>query len=236
MHVIPAIDVLDGSVVRLHRGDFDSKTVYRDDPAVQLGEFAALGADLVHVVDLEAARTGRSTPGLWDALGAAGVPFQAGGGIRDAATARRVIDAGATRVVVGTAAVWDQALLEGIVAGVGAERVVAALDVRDGRARGAGWIDEGRPLPEVMTAISDAGVGAVLVTSVVKDGTLAGPDLSLLKTVSRAAGWEVTASGGIGRLSDITALVGLGLWGVIVGRALYERRFTLPEAFAVADV
>ena len=139
MQIIPAVDVLDGAVVRLRKGDFGDVTVYGDDPAAAVRRFVDAGAALVHVVDLGAARTGKPTRALWEALGAAGLPFQAAGGIRDAAAAAATVAAGAHRVVAGTAAVRDPAALGAIARAVG-DRLVAALDVRDGLAYGLSLI------------------------------------------------------------------------------------------------
>jgi len=235
MLVIPAVDVLDGAVVRLRRGAFDSRTVYRDDPAAQVAEFGSQGAPLVHVVDLNGARTGSQSPDLWRAIAAAGVPFQAGGGIRDAASAELTIGAGADRIVVGTTAIWDQAGLDAIVAAIGADRIVVAVDVRDGRALGAGWEDEGKPINEVLDDVASVGIETVLVTSVVRDGMLTGPDFKLLATVSQRWPGRVIASGGVSSLVDMADLAREGLWGAIVGRALYQQEFTLADAIAATD-
>ncbi len=236
MLIIPAVDVLDGAVVRLRRGAFDSKTVYRDDPAAQVAEFGSQGASMVHVVDLQGARTGEPSIGLWRAIAASDIPFQAGGGIRDAVVAELVIGSGADRVVVGTAAVWDRKGLGEIVAAVGPERVVAAVDVRDGKALGAAWDDEGRPIADVLAGVASVGIDTVLVTSVVRDGMLSGPDLELLAAVAQSWPEKIIASGGISSLADLAGLDRSGVWATIVGRALYQQEFTLTEAIAtVAD-
>jgi len=237
MQFIPAIDVLDGQVVRLRQGDYDQVTVYGDDAVAVASAHIVDGADLVHVVDLGAARDGgdHDRTVVCRALAEAGVRFQVGGGIRDQATAAAVVGAGAARVVVGTAAVSDPSALAGIVATVGAERVVGAVDVRDGRARGSGWEDRGAPMGEVLDRLVDLGVEWALVTGIARDGTMAGPDLGLLGAVR--AGWPglaVIASGGVGSLDDLRALAGAGFEAVVAGRALYEGRFTVREAIAAS--
>ncbi len=229
--LIPAIDVLDGRVVRLARGDYDAVTVYATDPLEVAEQFVAAGAPIVHVVDLEGARSGGPDPALRRRLGNARVPFQIGGGLRSAAAVVAAIADGATRVVAGTAAVWDPAELQRMVDAVGADRFVGAVDVAEGRAKGAGWLDAGQPLEAVLDNLLGAGVERVLATSIVRDGTMHGPDLDLLATVA-ASGLSVIASGGVGTLADLTAVAASGAAGAIVGRAIYEGRFTVVEALA----
>jgi phosphoribosylformimino-5-aminoimidazole carboxamide ribotide isomerase len=236
VQVIPAVDVLGGAVVRLRRGDFDDSSVYGDDPASAVRRFGRSGADLVHVVDLEGARTGRSGRDLWHRVGAAGVPFQAAGGLRSTAAALEAVEAGAVRVVVGTAAVWAPEVLAEIIDALGEQRVVAAVDVREGRARGAGWTDEGLPLGEVVGAALEAGVVRLMVTAVSRDGTMAGPDLGLLRRVLGAVHVPVIAAGGITSTVDVRALAALGVEAVVIGRALYEGKLTLAAALEAAQV
>jgi phosphoribosylformimino-5-aminoimidazole carboxamide ribotide isomerase len=234
MQIIPAVDVLDGSVVRLRRGDYDDVTRYADDPAAMVRSWVARGAGIVHVVDLGAARTGTPSPGLWHSIGSAGVPFQAAGGIRSAADAEAAVNAGAARVIVGTAAIWTPGALLEIVRAVGGGSIVGAVDVRDGRARGAGWEDAGRPLDDVVDEMVAAGVGRLMVTGISRDGTMAGPDLDLQRGVSDRVDVPVIASGGVGTLDHIRSLVPTGAEAVVVGRALYEGMFALSEAIEAA--
>ncbi len=234
--MIPAVDALDGQVVRLARGSYDAVTRYGSDPAAQLKAWQAMGAELVHVVDLAAAKSGLRDAELLRSLGDAGVPFQLGGGIRSAADAAAVASAGAQRVVVGTAAVWSPATLDEILRSVGPQRVVAALDVLDGRARGEGWLDDGADVGAVARRLADQGVVRALVTGIRSDGMMTGPDLEVLAAVRTAApGMALIGSGGVGRLDDLGALREAGAEAAIVGRALYEERFTLPEAIAAAQ-
>jgi phosphoribosylformimino-5-aminoimidazole carboxamide ribotide isomerase len=229
--IIPAVDVLDGAVVRLLHGDYDLVTVYADDPVAQAKTWTDGGAALVHVVDLKGARTGDPDRDLWERLADAGISFQVGGGIRSAELARMALDCGASRVVMGTAAVWDP----GILAQVGEpDRVVAAVDVKGGRATGAGWLDEGRVLEDVLDGLAAHGCVRMLVTGIGRDGTMEGPETELLRTVLGDGRFHIIASGGIGTVGDIAAVARMGCEGVIVGRALYERRFTLGEALAAA--
>ena len=226
MQVIPAVDVLDGKVVRLHQGHYDRVTVYASDPVSQVAERVAQGAELVHGVDLDGARTGIPDASLWGRLADEGLPFQVGGGLRDAETARRALEAGAERVVMGTAAVWDA----GALAAVGdPDRVVAAVDVRGDRATGAGWLDEGRRLEAVLSDLAGAGIRWILATGISRDGTMEGPEMSVMRTVIDAGRFDVIASGGVGSIEDLERLASLGCGAAIVGRALYERRFSLRE-------
>ncbi len=230
MELIPAIDVLDGAVVRLRQGRADDVTVYGDDPSSQLRTWAEEGASLVHVVDLSGAIAGSWNHNLWEALGRTGVAFQAGGGIRSLDAAVETIAAGAARVVLGSTVVWDPALLTSIVTRVGADRVVAAIDVRDGMAVGAGWTDAGQPLDRVLDQLAAAGVVRALVTGIAGDGMLTGPAFDLLgHSIDRLPDVAIIASGGVGTLDDLRLLRSLPLDGVIVGRALYEGAFTVRE-------
>jgi phosphoribosylformimino-5-aminoimidazole carboxamide ribotide isomerase len=230
LQIIPAVDVLEGRAVRLLRGDYDQVTVYADDPVEQALVWHSQGAELVHVVDLDGARSGDPDLGLWRRLAGAGVPFQVGGGVRTAALARAALAAGAARVVMGTAAVWSPDVL--VEVGDPA-RVIAAVDVRERSATGGGWTDEGRDLEAVLDDLARYRIERLLVTGIGRDGTMAGPDVELLSEVTQDGRFAVLASGGVGDLDDLGAVAGIGCEGVIVGRALYEGRFTLAEARAV---
>lgn len=231
MQIIPAIDVLDGQVVRLLKGDYRQVTAYSDSPVEALGSWGRAGAAMVHVVDLEGARTGTPSPGLVETMAGAAVPFQLGGGIRSEAAAVRVLEAGAARVVLGSAAVWEPELLTALVARFGAERIVAAIDVKAGLATGAGWLDEGRPFGEVIARVAAAGVGWILTTGISRDGTMTGPDLALTKeAVEQAPKCRVIGSGGVGTLADLEALRNIGANAVVVGKAFYEGVFSYEQA------
>ena len=230
--IIPAVDVLDGAVVRLTHGDFDAVTVYDDSPVRRARRWMDAGASLVHVVDLDGARTGEPDRRLWASLAEAGVGFQVGGGIRTADVARAALQAGAERVVLGTAAVWDPDVLGEIEQ---IDRVVAAVDVRAGRATGAGWLDEGRDVGNVLDDLAARGIGRLLVTGIDRDGTMEGPEMTLLDAVLADGRFGIIASGGVGTIQDLRRVAEAGCESVIVGRALYESRFTLAEAFAAVS-
>lgn len=230
MQIIPAVDVLDGKVVRLMRGDYDQVTIYGDDPVAMVAKWHADGGDIVHVVDLEGARSGRPDVALWEALGASGVPFQLGGGLRTAEAASGAIEAGAQRVVLGSAAVWEPEILGTLVQRHGPTAVVAAVDVRDGMATGAGWLDEGKAVSDVIASITDVGVEWALATGIHTDGTLEGPDRGLLDAIAdQAPSLKLIASGGVASVEDVVALRVAGLAGCIIGRALYEGRVSVQQ-------
>lgn len=231
MQIIPAVDVLDGTVVRLLHGNYDAVTTYAPDPAEMAAKWVDEGASLVHVVDLRGARTGNPDTSLWATMAAAGVPFQVGGGIRDASRASAALEAGASRVVVGSAAVHSAEELEAIVDAAGSDNVVAAIDVRSGLARGSGWEDRGVALGVVVQRVVAAGISTALVTGIESDGAMDGPNTDLLSQVTiMAPDLGLIASGGVGSLDDLLDLKDRGYTAAIVGRALYEGRFTLTEA------
>jgi phosphoribosylformimino-5-aminoimidazole carboxamide ribotide isomerase len=240
--VLPAIDVRGGGVVRLAQGDFGRETTYDADPVAAAVTFATAGAAWLHVVDLDAARTGlaanRSVVQAIVAAVGKQVGVEAAGGFRTAEAVAAAFEMGAARVVIGTAAVADPSFAGTLVDRHGTDRIVVALDVRDGMAIGHGW-QVGAPGVDVSDAIAslaDQGVGLFEVTSIERDGLLEGPDLTLLRRVVRLRRGAVIASGGITTLGDLQAVREIGCRGAIVGRALYEGRLDLTEALSVADV
>lgn len=233
MQVIPAVDVLDGAAVRLAQGDYDAVTRYANDPIAVVEYWTAEGADLVHVVDLEGARSGVPDFGLMMRLGSLATPIQFGGGIRTPAAAEAAIEAGLSRIVVGTALLQKDA--DELVARVESEAIVAGIDVRLGRARGSGWRDVGMDADEALDRALALGLSSVLATGIETDGMMTGPDLELFSRFRSAApGCRLIASGGVGSLDHLDALVEVGADAVVVGRALYERRFTFGSAVARA--
>jgi phosphoribosylformimino-5-aminoimidazole carboxamide ribotide isomerase len=216
--VIPAVDVLGDGAVRLHQGDYDDIVATAGDPVSLARSFAAAGATRVHLVDLDGARTGTVRPDLVRLVAQAAAPatLQASGGIRSLADAQMLLYAGADRVVVGTAAFPDTAPWA---AALG-ERLIVALDVRDGTVRSSGWTSEsGFLLAEAVDNCVKAGVIRVLCTAIDRDGTLAGPDLELVSRVA-ASGLKVLAAGGVRSPADVSALAEAGAEAAIVGRAL----------------
>ena len=237
MDLFPAIDLRNGKCVRLYQGDYGRETVYGDDPVSQALAFVAAGAPWVHVVDLDAARTGEPlNRSVIAAIAAAiSVPLQVGGGVRDERSAKALFDAGVTRVVIGTAALEDPAFVRRLAA---RHRVAVGLDTKGREVAVRGWVDgSGRDVVDGAAEFVDDGVEALVITQIARDGTLEGPDLEGLAEMLEASPIPVVASGGVGTLAHIRSLVDLRvgtrqLSGVIVGRALYEREFTIEAAIA----
>jgi phosphoribosylformimino-5-aminoimidazole carboxamide ribotide isomerase len=217
IEVIPAVDVLGEEAVRLHKGSYDDVVDRADDPVELAARWVESGARRVHLVDLDGARTGRVRPGLVRSVAGriAPVPLQASGGIRSLADAHALIAAGADRVIVGTAAWPDPTPWFEL-----GDALVLALDVRDGQVRAAGWTEETGV--SVREAAKRAGSARVLVTAIDRDGTLAGPDVELVRTVA-AAGLRVLAAGGVRSPEDVQALAAAGAEAAVVGRALLRR-------------
>jgi phosphoribosylformimino-5-aminoimidazole carboxamide ribotide isomerase len=227
--VIPAIDLREGKAVRLKRGDPSTETAYSDDPVALAERFQTEGARRLHVVDLDAAlEEGSNAEIVRDICLAVAIPVQVGGGIRALADIERLVELGAARAILGTAAAADATLVTRAVEEF-AERVVVAIDVRAGRLMIRGWKEEGPALEEALPALVDAGAPRFLVTSVARDGTLAGPDLRLCSRVLELTDRPVIASGGVRTADDVWALRDLGCEAVVTGKALYERTLKLAQ-------
>jgi len=229
MDLYPAIDLRGGCCVRLAQGDFERETVYRDDPVAQAVAFAAAGVPWLHVVDLDAARRQGSNRDVVTAIAAAvDIPVETSGGVRDAS----LLDAGAARVVVGSAALDDPKLVRRLAADHPG-RVAIGLDHWSGEVKVRGWEEgSGRRLMDVVDEFSDAGAAAFVVTDISRDGMLIGPDFDGLAALVERTPVPVIASGGVESTDDLRGLRDIGASGVIVGRAIYERRFTVEEALA----
>jgi phosphoribosylformimino-5-aminoimidazole carboxamide ribotide isomerase len=233
MLILPAIDLLDGKVVRLHRGSYDEVTVYDDDPVARARAFRAEGADRLHVVDLEGARAGRCVQDatIRAVVAAFGAGVQVGGGVRSREAFESYVACGAERVVLGTAALRDPALARALCTDYPA-RVIVAVDAKGGMVATDGWtsVSSSRAV-DVARAFADVPVGAILYTDVARDGTRTGPDVARTAELARETSLPVIASGGIGSLDDLRALAAHpGIAAAIVGRALYDRVFTLRDA------
>ncbi|HEY5044444.1 MAG TPA: 1-(5-phosphoribosyl)-5-[(5-phosphoribosylamino)methylideneamino]imidazole-4-carboxamide isomerase [Solirubrobacteraceae bacterium] len=239
MILYPAIDILDGSAVRLVKGDFDAKKIYDEDPLAAARGWTEAGASYLHVVDLDGAKTGApvNLDHLERIVDVLGVPVQYGGGLRSARAVSDALRAGAARVILGTAAFTRTGLLEQVLAEHGPERVLVSVDVRGGHVTTAGWTETTAiTTAAVIDSLAARGARELVFTNVDRDGMLEGPDLEEVRRVAEAAQGSLIYSGGIGQLSDLQGLVELGeasLEGVIVGKALYERRFTVAQALAV---
>jgi phosphoribosylformimino-5-aminoimidazole carboxamide ribotide isomerase len=237
--LLPAIDLRGGYCVRLHQGDFAAETVYDDDPVRVAREFERDGARWIHVVDLDAARTGSRAHLTEIAAIAAAVAcrIEVGGGIRNADAAATLLEAGVARVVVGTAAVEHPALVDDLCRDYPG-RIAVGVDARGREVAVRGWLEgTGADLVELARRFEGSGLAALVVTEIGRDGTLEGPALGQLRAVLEASAVPLIASGGVGTLDDLRALAGLRagsrtLAGVIVGRALYEGRFSVVDGLA----
>ncbi len=222
--LIPAVDLLGEEAVRLERGDFSRVIARAGDPAELVRRFAARRPPLIHLVDLEASRDGGVRPDVVRRLigEADGVPVQVAGGVRSPANAFALLEAGAARVVVGTAAFAEPGALDPYVDGLG-ERLVVAVDVRDGLVAASGWeCSTELGVDEAIARCCQAGVRRLLCTAIDHDGTLGGPDLDLLGHVRRRSGLPILAAGGVSSEADLDALAAIRLEGAVVGRALLE--------------
>jgi phosphoribosylformimino-5-aminoimidazole carboxamide ribotide isomerase len=231
----PAIDILDGRAVRLVQGDFEKATQYAADPLDAARAWADAGAERLHVVDLDGARGGApvNLDHVRRIVAETGLPVQLGGGLRSRQTIADALATGVQRVVLGTAAFTDQTLLDAALREHG-ERVAVSVDVRGGMVSTAGWTETGTlEAGDAVAALAARGVRRFVFTDVDRDGMLGGIDTSRIARIADAVEGELLYSGGIGSLADLEALARLGharLTGAIVGKALYERRFTLAQA------
>ena len=237
MELIPAIDLLDGKVVRLHQGKYDEVTVYDDDPVGMARRFEEQGAKRLHVVDLEGARRGRPAhvPTIQGILRETSLQVQIGGGVRNEDVAAQWMDAGAARVVLGTVVIKAPEVARAI-----CERypqcVVMALDARDGKIAVEGWQEQSeQDVIELAKDVDGWDIGAILFTNIHKDGTREGPDVEGTADLQSQVDTTVIASGGIGSLDHLRALSAAGVRSSVCGRALYSGAFTLSEAFAALE-
>jgi phosphoribosylformimino-5-aminoimidazole carboxamide ribotide isomerase len=235
MILYPAIDLKEGAAVRLKQGAMAGATVYAEDPAAQGEAFAAAGATHLHLVDLDGAIAGRSVneTAVRSILGRVRMNVQLGGGIRDLAAIERWLAAGVARVVLGTAAARNPALLKDACRRFPG-RIAVAIDARDGKLRSAGWTEEERLSPlDLARRAEEAGAAALIHTDIGRDGMLTGTNVEATAALARAIALPVILSGGVASLDDLRAVKAAGLAGAILGRALYEGRIDLKEALAL---
>jgi phosphoribosylformimino-5-aminoimidazole carboxamide ribotide isomerase len=236
MELWPAIDLRGGKCVRLQQGDYGRETVFGDDPAAMARHWVSLGAQRLHVVDLDGARDGRpaNLAAVRSILAAASVPCQFGGGVRDEATIERLLDSGVERVVVGTRALREPEWFQGACRRFPG-RLVLGIDARDGRVAAEGWLQTSEvAATDLARRYAGLPLAAVVYTDIARDGMLAGPNYAALREMAAVAPAPLVASGGISTLEDIRRLARLPVAGCIVGRALYEGRLPLPDALRAA--
>lgn len=239
MIVIPAIDLRGGKCVRLVHGDFARETIYGDDPTAMARHWQASGASILHVVDLDGAKAGgpRQTAEIGAICAALTIPVEVGGGLRTLADIRTTLDAGVTRVVLGTAAIENPALVADALAAFGPERIMLGLDARDGYVATGGWLDTSSVRAvDLARAMAAAGVTRVVATDISRDGTRSGPNLDFLAEVARSS-LAVIASGGIKDRGDLTALARVpGVEAAITGTALYTGDLSLgPDEWKIGQ-
>ena len=240
MILLPAIDILDGQAVRLFRGAFEESTVYDVDPLDAARRWVGMGARALHVVDLDGARAGApaNLEHIRRITAAGGVPVQVGGGLRTIEAVGEAVAAGARRVVVGTAAYRDVDFLDEVVARIG-DRLVVSLDARAGRLAAAGWVEQtDLPVEAAIERLLARGVRRFVYSSIEHDGVLGGPDLDAIRHIAHVVRGSFVYSGGVSSLKDLRSISELrqvNLTGVIVGRALYEGRFSVAEGQAAIE-
>lgn len=236
MHIFPAIDLYDGKAVRLLKGDYQKMTVYSENPLEIAKDFENPGAEFLHIVDLEGAKTGE-TPNIntiEKIVKNTSLFTEVGGGIRTLETVRKYSDIGVKRVILGTAAVNDEEFLLSAVKKYG-EKIAVGIDIKDGFVAIKGWTDLSKYTPfEFCEKMQNIGVKNVICTDVSKDGAMQGTNLDLYKEMSERFDLNITASGGVSGIDDIKRLKGLGIYGAIIGKAYYTKAISLARAIEVA--
>ena len=236
MHIFPAIDLYDGKAVRLLKGDYQKMTVYSENPLEIAKDFENSGAEFLHIVDLEGAKTGE-TPNIntiEKIVKNTSLFTEVGGGIRRLETVKKYADIGVKRVILGTAAVNDEEFLLSAVKKYG-EKIAVGIDIKDGFVAIKGWTDLSKYTPfEFCEKMQNIGVKNVICTDVSKDGAMQGTNLDLYKEMSERFDLNITASGGVSGIDDVKRLKGLGIYGAIIGKAYYTKAISLARAIEVA--
>lgn len=243
MDILPAIDVRGGKVVRLLQGDYDRQTTYADDPAVVAEQFIAAGTKWIHVVDLDAARSGELTNtdvlrSICVKAAAAGVKVQNGGGIRDTRRIRQLLDVGVSRLVIGSAAMKQWDWFEGLLnaPAVPNECLALGLDARDGLLAAEGWTEQLEiPAVDFARRVTGTGIGAIVYTDIARDGMLQGVNLEATANLIAATDVPVIASGGVASVDDVRRCLQIGCGGVILGKSLYEGKVNLSDALRASE-
>ncbi len=243
MDILPAIDLRAGQVVRLAKGDYDRQTTYGDDPSAVAGEFIEAGTSWIHMVDLDAARSGELTntkviTEVCSLAGQAGVKVQNGGGIRDCQRIQMLISLGVSRVVIGSAAMKDWHWFESVLADndIPNEKIALGLDARNGYVAAEGWTEQTDiSAVELARRVNGSGLGAIVYTDIARDGMLTGVNINATAEIIAASDVPVVASGGVGSLEDIRHCRAINCSGVILGKALYEKKIDLKEVLKLAQ-
>ena len=237
MIILPAIDLFEGKAVRLLKGDYAQMTIYDHDPVDTALKFRDAGAEWVHVVDLEGARSGEAVnlETVLKIREACGLKCEVGGGVRDLAGIERYVSAGIDRVILGTAAATREGFAEEAVRAFGSEHVAVGVDIRDGKVSVNGWLeDSGVEAFTFCRKMQDSGVSVLICTDISRDGAMKGTNTELYASMLEALDVKIVASGGVSTLEDVKALAGLGLYGAIIGKAYYAGKVNISEAIKEA--
>lgn len=237
MFIFPAIDLFEGKAVRLYKGDYAQMTVYNENPVAVAGDFVAAGATHIHVVDLEGAKSGE-TPNL-DTVSAiaqaTGLFVEVGGGIRSMEVVDRYLDAGVSRVILGTAAVKDEAFLKAALAKHG-DKIAVGVDIKDGMVAIKGWVEKSEyDAMDFCAKMEALGVKTVICTDISKDGAMKGTNHELYRIMAGRFGMQIIASGGVSSMEDVEKLAALDVYGAIIGKAYYTGAIDLKTAVAVGE-
>ena len=236
MNIFPAIDLYQGKAVRLFKGDYNNMTIYSSDPPAKAEEFASQGAEYIHLVDLEGARDGglANFDTVADIIRRSGLRTQIGGGIRSEDAVSRYLDVGVMRVILGTAALENPDFLSNMVSKYG-EKIAVGVDIRDGLVAVKGWLEtSSTDCFEFIEKLSVVGVRTIICPDISKDGAMSGTNLPLYQELQRRFGMDIVASGGVSSIDDVKSLRDMGLYGAILGRAIYTGDIILSKAIEVA--
>ena len=238
MYILPAIDLKDGRCVRLYKGDFDTVHQVAEDPLAVAAIFKAAGAEIMHVVDLDGAKSGerKNAPIVRSLCENSGLRVELGGGLRSMADLEEMDKLGVWRMIIGSAAVSDPDFVAAAVARYGSERIAVGIDALDGRVRTHGWVeDSGVDAYEFAEKMAALGAGTIIFTDISRDGTLAGPPIDQLERLCAGIGCGIVASGGVSGIEDIAAIKECGAAGAIIGKAFYAGAIDLAEAVKLAE-
>ena len=237
MIILPAIDLFGGQAVRLLKGDYAQMTIYDPDPVNTALKFKASGAEWLHIVDLEGARSGEAVnlPAVMRIREACGLKCEVGGGVRSLGIIERYLSAGIERVILGTSAATQEGFAASAVRTFGSERIAVGVDIRDGRVSVKGWLeDSGLEAFAFCRKMQDAGVRVIICTDISRDGAMKGTNTELYASLSSSLDAKIIASGGVSSLDDVKTLAGLGLYGAIIGKAYYTGTVKISEAIEAA--
>ncbi|MDC2866038.1 MULTISPECIES: 1-(5-phosphoribosyl)-5-[(5-phosphoribosylamino)methylideneamino]imidazole-4-carboxamide isomerase [unclassified Bacillus (in: firmicutes)] len=235
MKIFPAIDLKNGRCVRLYQGKFQQETVMNENPVAQAVLFEQLGARALHLVDLDGAVAGRSEnfSVIEDICKAVRIPVQVGGGIRSIATIEALLSVGVMKIILGTAALYNRTFLEEAVCLYG-DKIIVGIDAKNGYVATRGWLDMSEmSYVQLAKEMEEVGVQTLIFTDISRDGTLAGPNFEQLQQLQSEVSLQIVASGGVSSLADVEKLQDMDLYGVIIGKALYDKKVRLEEALQV---